>query len=209
MAACCFIGTHAQETLLNNPDNHGYWGVRASLDISCPGDVKYSGIGTDTYDNGVGFSIGGIYNAPVVANFYIEPGLNLYYNTYSLSKLFKDELKASSASIRKFGMRIPVMAGYHFDFTPDAKVSVFTGPELEVGFTGKLHLKSGNVSESGTIYDDGGMSRIDCLWRVGAGVTFGNYYGSVSGAFGLVNMNKNDGYTFHENLVSITLGYNF
>lgn len=209
MAACCFIGTHAQETLLNNPDNHGYWGVRASLDISCPGDMKIMGIGVDAFKNGAGFSIGGIYNAPIVANFYIEPGLNLYYNTYSLSKLFKDEIKTSSASIRKFGMRIPVMAGYHFDFTPDAKVSVFTGPELEIGFTAKGHTKIGNTSTSESLYTDDGMNRVDCLWRLGAGVTFGNYYGSVSGAFGLANMFDIDDVSLHENLVSITLGYNF
>lgn len=202
----------AQNSIVNNPDNKAYFGIRAAGEISCPGEVTAEHVGMDVYKNGGGFEIGGIYNIPVVANFYIEPGLKFYYNTYSV----KDEIlqlvnmPLNSISIRKFGMRVPVMAGYHFDFTDDINVSVFTGPELEIGFSAKAHAKGPGISESESMYgDDGGMNRVDLLWGIGAGVTYQHFYFGVSGGIGMLNMFDDSDIKFHENRVSFSLGYNF
>ena len=72
---------------------------------------------------------GVIYNGPVVANFYVELGLKFFYNTYSE--------KYGDSSIRKNGMRIPIMAGYHFDFSDSFRFYLFTGPVFEIGFSAK------------------------------------------------------------------------
>lgn len=214
LATACVVGASAQDYLLDNPSNRAYFGLRASGEITCPGNVKTAGIGVDMFKVGGGSEIGAIYNIPVVANFYIEPGLKLYYNTYSLKDIYLDEIDddITGYSVRKFGMRIPVNFGYHFDFTPDTKVYVFTGPELEVGFVGKEHFKAFGMSDSLDIYgDDGGMNRVDCLWGFGAGVSYQHVYFGVSGAVGLCNMIKDGGdmFKFKENRVSFTLGYNF
>ncbi len=208
-AVVCAAGASAQ-TIVNNPDNLPYFGVRAGLDIACPGDMKSNGVGVDAFSNGAGFHVGAIYNKPVVANFYVEPGLSLYYNTYSINKNFAEAVELSDASIRKFGFRIPVMAGYHFDFTPEIKLHVFTGPEFEIGCVAKEHIEAANISLSESLYgEDGGMRRFNCLWDFGAALSYRKFQFGITGGLGMANMVDESGVTFHENRVSITLGYNF
>ncbi len=206
-------GASAQEYLLNNPNNKGYFGVRVAGEVTAPGKFTAEGNGVKVFKNGGGFEAGAIYNAPVVANFYIEPGLKLYYNAYGLDKsILEDDTTLKSLSVRKFGMRIPVMFGYHFDFTQDMKVYVFTGPELEVGFTARGCAKDNKgLSTSEDFYGDNGiLNRVDCLWGFGAGVSYQNFYFGVSGSVGMCNMLKDsDPIKFHENRATFTLGYNF
>lgn len=90
--------------------------------------------------------MGIIYNGPVVANFYLEFGLKFYYNTYSE--------EYGDSSIRRTGMRIPLMAGYHFDFSDSFRFYLFTGPELEIGFSAKEVIKQYNYSVSSTKLSD-------------------------------------------------------
>ena len=214
MGALSILPVFAQSSIVNNPDNKAYFGLRVGGEITCPGKISAGSIGLKVFNNGGGIEFGGIYNVPVVANFYIEPGLKLYYNTYSMKKEFvealQDDIIFDSCSFKKFGMRIPVMAGYHFDFTDDVKVSVFTGPEFEIGFSSKEYIKGHNIDMSGSLYgDEGGMKRIDVLWGVGAGVTYQKFYFGVSGSLGMVNMLTDADGTFHENRVTFSVGYNF
>ncbi|MDE6287404.1 MAG: PorT family protein [Muribaculaceae bacterium] len=204
----------AQNTIVNNPDNRSYFGIRVGGEVTCPGKVSLYDVSVGVYNNGGGVELGGIYNLPVVANFYIEPGLKFYYNTYAFKKEFiedlQDDIIINGVSLRKFGMRIPVMAGYHFDFTEDIKVSVFTGPELEVGFSAKQYATGHNIDMSASVYGDGGgMHRVNVLWGFGAGVSYQHFYFGVSGGIGMVNMFSDTDEKFHENRVTFSLGYNF
>lgn len=217
LICCSLIGVtalKAQSPIVNNPDNEGFFGVRVSGDIVCPGEVKSGGVSMDMFKVGGGFEAGVVYNLPIVANLYVEPGVKLFYDTYSVKKdildIYEDYLDLKSISYRKFGMRIPVQLGYHFDFTEDINVSVFTGPELEIGFVNKCHAKGAGYSESVDAYgDDGSMNRVNVLWNVGAGITYDRYYFGVTGAIGMCNMIDASNITFHESRVSLTLGYNF
>lgn len=203
------VSVSAQD-IFNNPNNKPYFGVRVGVDISCPGKVSSDGFGVDAFSNGAGVEFGGIYNIPVVANFYIEPGLKLFYDTYGMKDLFDDSFDKMSYSNRFFGFRIPVMLGYHFDFTDDIKVSVFTGPELELGLVGKSYLKSGKYQETTNLYsEDGGYNRPNLLWDFGAGVSYQNFYLSVTGGVGLLDLSKDTDTSFHCNRATISLGYNF
>lgn len=212
------LSSSAQDRIFNNPDNKAFFGLRLAGEVTCPGNISSMGIGIDMFKNGGGVEFGGIYNIPVVANLYVEPGLKLFYNSYSSSDLldfdydpYSSDSDDSGFSIRKFGLRIPVMLGYHFDFTDDVKVSVFTGPELEVGLSGNQVWKDDGESDSETIYgEDSDYNRVDLTWGFGAGVAYKKLYFGVSGNVGMLNMLKDiDNTTFHENRVSFTLGYNF
>lgn len=214
MAVIGCMSASAQSSIFNNPDNKAYFGIRVGGDITCPGEVTSDNVGLDVYKNGGGIEFGGIYNVPVVANFYVEPGLKLYYDTYSMKKdlldLIEDDIIFDGFTVKKFGMRVPVMAGYHFDFTDDIKVSVFTGPELEVGFSAKGHIKAKNFDSSESLYgDDGGMNRVNLLWNFGAGVSYQHFYFGVNGGIGMLNMYSDSDAKFHENRVTFSLGYNF
>ena len=80
VAIGCF-SMAAQNDILNNPDNKPYFGIRVGGDITCPGKISAENVGVSIFSNGGGIEFGAIYNVPVVANFYIEPGLKLYYDT--------------------------------------------------------------------------------------------------------------------------------
>ena len=219
--ASTFAGS--AQTVVNNPGNTSYFGFRASLDIPCPGDVKVGDIKSDIYKNGIGFSAGFIYNIPVVANFYIEPGVSYYYNATGFKDVKVGDINISEgtmehASVRQMGMRVPLMFGYHFDFTPDVNLAIFTGPELDVGIssdtylTGKGLLSSFHRAPSN--YSDRAIgfkrNRVDCSWKFGVGFNFvKNYYVGIEGAVGLADRAKGDNISFHENRVGVTLGYNF
>lgn len=217
MALVLAIGAQAQSSILVNPDNRPYWGARIGFDLACPSDVEDGPVGDDKYANGPGFHIGGIYNMPIVANFYIEPGLSLYYNTYRLRNQFIgdkemqwDGRHLKSVWNRTLGFRIPVMAGYHFDFTDQIKVHVYTGPELDVALRGREHLNGIDWDANINLYgDDGKFNRVNVLWKFGVGVAYEKYWAQVGGGLGMCNMSSIKGTTMHQNLFSITLGYNF
>lgn len=209
------------QTVVNNPNNRPYFGIRASLEIPCPGDVKIGDSKHDVYKNGVGVDLGFVYNVPVVANFYIEPGINFYYNAYGIEGVNIDGKDYSSdvlehASVRESGFRIPVSLGYHFDFTPDVSLAIFTGPELDVGFSSDRYITTKEVvghkfhSATSNYGDKGNWNRVGCNWTFGVGFNLArNYYVGIRGAVGLVDINKSDHASFKKNRVDITLGYNF
>ena len=223
----------AQSTVLNNPNNKPYVGARLSIESSVPGDLEYSNVKKSVYTPGAGVSLGLVYNQPIVANFYVQPGVEFYYDTQKMdlddSSLANTRMKSHSQ--RSFGMRVPVMLGYHFDFTPKVNLAVFTGPVLKVGFSDDYYLTSETamvgdeamrMHYSGSMYKDNAFTgagpvnaynRVDCAWRIGVGVNFlKHYYVGLSGDIGMVNKIKHDNngaYNQKDNLFQLTLGYNF
>lgn len=209
-----YMSVMAQNTIVNNPENKPYFGIRVGGDITCPGKISVDNVGISVFKNGGGIEFGGVYNIPIIANFFIEPGLKLYYNTYSLKNEFvkdlQDDIIFNNVSFKKFGMRIPVMAGYHFDLVDDIKVYVFTGPELEVGFSAKEYIKGHNIDMSESVYgEDGGMNRVNLLWSIGTGISYRQLYFGVNGALGMLNMLHDSNGKFRENRVTFSVGYNF
>lgn len=209
LAALGAFTVSAQDYSSNSP----YFGVRASLDISAPSSDP-----GNLYKNGVGFSVGAIYNYPVGGNFYFEPGASLYYNTWGFSEGSKiiNDVKLWDVSFRNFGLEIPLMFGYHFDFTPTTNLAVFTGPTLRIGFVNDMHYKAEGdgyeLSDYQGMYGDNGMyNRFDCAWKFGVGINFSQYYIGVSGQIGMINLYQDEVQAdhFRMNTVNFTLGYNF
>lgn len=216
------VSAMAQNPIVNNPDNKPYLGVRLSVDGTIPGDIKSGIVSVDKFNHGAGLSVGAVYNYPVVANFYVEPGVSLYYDTYAINhEVFDDVVDVKHASLRQFGLKVPVMLGYHFDFSPKFNLGVFTGPELNVGFSNDEYVTTSAQVEPGvkvevhsapSVYGDNGyMNRVDCGWKIGVGANIcKNYYVSLSGTIGMTNVLKNyNGATMHNNGFQLTLGYNF
>ena len=194
-----------------------YWGVRVGYDANLPGDFKAGDNSYEMFKNGSGFFAGAVYNHPIVAGLYIEPGAGLFYDSYKYSDLTisgQDGMEdIFNPKVKKFGLRIPVRLGYYFDIFPSAGgVSVYTGPQFDIGLSGKLGISSQESQEydiERNIYNDFyGFRRVGMSWTVGANIYVGNWVVDISGAFGLTDMQKG-AVSFHENRVSIGLGYNF
>lgn len=212
-ATLCAPMAQAQD-IFDNPENEARLGIRLGLDISCPGNVKNKAVSFDLFNPGAGFEAGAVYNIPLWKNLYFEPGLNLYYST------MKSDIEAVNEngnvpvnySARRFGFRIPLRAGYHFDFG-SLSVHVFTGPRLTLPLVGRAHIsaKSGyaEYSDNENLYGDGSdLHRIDLGWQFGAGISYGHYMFEISGTAGMFDMYKGP-LSMHENGVNITIGYNF
>lgn len=215
------LSAHAYD-VFDNKDNHSYFGVRLSYELSAPSDVTLTDFANnpkyDIFAPSSGFSVGVIYNKPLWKNLYFEPGLTLYYNTVAYSDSYINDSfnyidggvfeKTESASIRSFGFRIPLNVGYHFDVLPSLQISLFTGPELTLGLTAKQWKTFKSGSEVTNAYD-GVANRFDIKWRFGVGAQFlDHYYAAISGAAGLCDQAKGP-QSMTVGLFDITLGYNF
>ena len=210
--------TAGAQNIFNNPDNHRFFGVRLGLDVTCPTNANFKDAHTkiDVMNSGAGFSVGAIYQIPVFMNLYVEPGVGLYYHTAKFEKdlledVFEEDFK--NASLREFGLTIPVMVGYHFDFG-DLKVAPFTGPVFNVGLKGRIHVGAtqGNYEMSGSegAYGDGGFNRGDVAWRFGASVTWGNIMAQIYGDAAMTNaLHDSPDATLYRNNFTIGIGYNF
>lgn len=194
-----------------------FWGLRASVDVSCPGKWGIGNTKFKLFGPGAGVSLSAVYNRPVGGGFYLEPGIGFFYDTMDADydTTVPDGPLGSvdrlDAWVGTWGMRVPLMVGYRVDFTRNTALFLSTGPQLEVGFTSHLSDDMpGGSSLAGELYDKM-FRRFDCQWKVGVGIAFGyNYYVGVDASIGLVNLSKSGGNTdFHRNIVSISAGYNF
>lgn len=205
----------AQSPILDNPDNRPYWGIRVAWDYSLPGKWNFdNGNSAKIYKPGSGFTLGAVYNLPVVANLYFEPGVTFYYNTYSYDDLILSEgdYEETDPKIEKFGFRVPLNFGYRFDFFENGGFSVFTGPELCIGASSRVetkHFDEVGIDYNKNLYGKSGyMRRFNLAWSAGLAFHFASWQINVSAAFGLLDLHKKDA-KFHENRLNVGLGYNF
>ena len=122
-------------------------------------------------------------------------------------------------SVRNLGFRVPLNFGYHFDFAPDLRVHVFTGPQLNASMWARSYqydhiTPTGKKvgSSSASAFGTGGFKHFDAQWNFGLGLDYGNYMVAVQGSLGMTRLRdavepikKN----MRRNIFSITIGYNF
>lgn len=193
-------------------EKNSYFGVKAGFDVNFPTDWHNPSGSIKMFKKGYGFNIGGVYNAWLGKGFYLEPGVSLFYDSYSYDDLFSDAgngIADQDPSLYKVGIRIPVVAGYEIGISENFSMNVFTGPELNYSFAGKYRFH--NREAWGDIEDNlfNTQRRIDCAWKVGVGFPFNNFMLSVEGEFGLTDLLKNPDISFRENRLTIGATYYF
>lgn len=210
-AFICLVAVSAQET-----SDNLYWGVRAGVDITLPGNWHY---GTDDdakmYSAKAGGSIGAFLNVPLPAGMFVEPGAGLYYDTYRYDNMhITDETGIpveSNPTIRKIGLRVPVVFGYRLGLSERCAVSVFSGPELNYSFGGKVSFNHDYEYESSVteLFGKDGQRRCNVAWTAGASFEWDyNWVLSLVTSFGMNNLLHHDA-SYKENRVSLSLGYCF
>lgn len=226
-------GAGVRSLIFSNPDNHEFIGARAGLNFTSVAN------GGAAYSSEVGFEGGLIYHKPVVMNLYLEPGVMIFSNPFGTShwdyieKPYLDQDNKPTentykiwyqvqGSVRNIGLRIPLMLGYHFDISEDTQIHIFGGPQANVNFTatyqgdffgGPSDKLEEEMAKNGSLFrKDGGFKRFDLQWRLGAGVTYGHIFASLSGSWGFSTLKSstpslpND---IRRNLFALTAGYNF
>lgn len=208
--ALSLIGAYADNQQDEDENTRPMWGVKASLDINIPGDMHGDAGNIEMFRQGFGGAIGGVCNIFLGNNFYLEPGLALFYDTYSYKGLViggeNDEIE-TDPSLYKIGIRIPVVAGYSFRIFDRLGMSVYTGPEFSYAFAGEIRIKNKHLTEGANLSlfgRDGTQRRPDCAWKIGVGFPMEAWFVSVDAAIGITNLSKN-GMTFRENRCSVSL----
>lgn len=211
-AATLTLAASAQNYLIDNPDNKARFGARVGIDISSTSEAAF-----DSYNNGIGFTAGAVYDIPLWKNLYFQPGLSLFYNTFGETIYTTDHPADAPAlpddmpipnyegSFRNWGFRVPMNFGFHFDFTDDISIHLFTGPVFNLNLSCTEHFPDSSHSLM-----DNGFRRFDMQWSYGVGMTYDdNYYVSISGAAGLTRVYQTTFDHFKRNTFNISLGYNF
>ena len=199
-------------------DTKPMWGVKAAFDINLPGKWHSGGGSVDMFQHGFGGTIGGVCNIYLGHDFYLEPGVSFFYDTYSYGDITLVGPDYSSFTIHptiyKTGIRVPVVAGYTFDITDRFMMSVYTGPEVSYVFRGGLRGKcvDSNNEDLGDFYDpyaNHGLHRkFDCAWKIGFAFPTDYVTLNIDAAIGITDIYKND-ISMRENRVSIGLAHYF
>lgn len=191
------------------------FGVTVGWDLNSPStNLDYMG-------NGSGLSFGAIYDIPLYRSLYFEPGLLFYYNTMLIDGLSPEggSVEVATGSVRNTGFRIPLRFGYRIELVDDIALSIFTGPQLNIGLSAKRHLKTRLVGEqkeelwpSTNLYGNG-FHRLDAQWLFGVRLHYqDNFFAEIGGGVGMTNLLVKDHYSnshLRRNTFTIGVGYMF
>lgn len=195
-------------------DRKVIWGVRAALDLNIPGDWHGDGGSVKMYRSGFGATLGAVANISLSRGFYLEPGVSLFYDTYSYDGLTIPDASGNEIhdpGLYKFGVRVPVVAGYDFRIADKLDMTVYTGPELSCSFVGKVRLNDSQKEIVGDDFDNNlfgknGQSRFDCAWKIGIGFPWENMMLGLDASIGMTDLLRTP-MSFRENRVSVTFTY--
>lgn len=190
-------------------DTAPMWGVRAAFDVNLPGDWHVNGSNVKMYKHGYGGTVGAVCNLYLGKGFYLEPGVSLFYDSYSYDNLIIGADSdgngiATDPSLYKFGFRVPVVAGYSFDIGR-AAMSVYTGPEVSVALAGKVRVDTFDKDDFDLdLFGPNGQNRFALSWKVGIGVPLDSWFVSLDASLGVTDVYRSD-VSFREHRVSVGL----
>lgn len=205
----------APQTSAQESDTAPMWGIRAAFDVNIPGNWRGGGNSVKMYREGYGVTVGAVYNVYLGRNFYFEPGASFFYDSYSYDDLHildsNGNIADSNPKIHKFGLRVPLLAGYTFSVGRGYYLSVNTGPELNYSLGGEIsyrHTDALGEDFPTDLFGIHGQRRFDCAWRVGIGAPISAFFVSIDAAIGILDQLRGDMH-FRENRVSVSATYYF
>lgn len=207
LVLCCFCPRAAAQN-----DNDVIWGLKAAVDIELPGKWHGKNISVPMYSAGSGFQIGGVSNIYLGRGFYFEPGLSLFYTQYCYKDLVimgaESEPVGKDPKLYKWGVELPLVFGYTFDFTERFSLNVYTGPQLRYAFAGKIVTKGIPDELTGDFDLWAGQRRFDCSWKIGVGFPINNINFAIEADLGVTDLHKGQ-VSFREHRLGAALTYYF
>lgn len=197
--------------IIENGESNPIWGLKATYDVNLPGKVHSNVVNDNMFRAGSGVTIGAVCNIYLGKKFYLEPGVSLFYDTYSYKDLIIagiENYEERNPKIYKIGFRLPVVVGYCIEVSDQISVAPFTGPEFSYAYAGdiKLHDKNRLGSPDLSLFGyPGYQRRVECGWKIGLAFFSGMWSFNIDGTFGMTNL-MTDGSKFHERrgTVSVT-----
>lgn len=189
------------------------WGAKVNANIELPGKWRFDNGGSaKMYKPGFGVDLGAVCNIYLGAGFYFEPGIDLFYEGYRYDDIYINQGQKTNPKVTKFGMRLPLVAGYTFNLSDRMGLSIFAGPQLSYAFAGKVsvegNLDLGEDFPNDDLFGRAGQNRFDCAWKVGVGFPVDSYMLSLEADFGLTDLEKGP-VKFCENRVGLAFTYYF
>lgn len=196
------------------PSDRNHWTLTIAYDASIPGKWKLANGSFKMFKPGSGISVGADYMMLIGNNFFFEPGVRFFIDSYRYDNITvaadtpSEPSKTYDPPVRKTGLRIPLAAGYKFDVFKRGSLFLSTGPEPVVGFSARTKVDEDQTE----IFEEDMyktlMRRFDVAWDIRAAVIIDRFRVDVTGAFGLLDVIKTD-VKMHEYRVSVGLGYVF
>ena len=195
----------------------GPWGVRAAFDINIPGRVggfaDIPGVDSkvlgEVYRMGYGGTIGVVYDHWLSDIFFLQPGLSLFYDTYSYKNLIIGEdvdKQENDPSLYKLGIRGPIVIGYSYSLVDVLPMRVYTGPELNYAFAGDIRFKNRDlVGDDWHLFGKNGeQRRFDIAWKIGLAAEFDIATVGVEAAIGVTDLYPGK-LSFRDNRISVSV----
>ncbi|MDO4320634.1 MAG: porin family protein [Bacteroidales bacterium] len=211
----CALGISGAAVAQDNEYTGPMWGVKAAFDINIPGKYHFDDGSLKMFDHSYGFTVGVVNNIYLGRNFYLEPGVSFFYDSYKLSEttiISGDGTTAavSRPSAYKLGVRIPLVVGYSLNLNDRLGLSFYTGPELSVTCADKGKGKTAaGREETFDFLESTYQRRADLAWKIGVGVPYENFLIGIDAAIGVTDLHKGPAVSYRENRVSVGLTYYF
>lgn len=187
------------------------WEAKAGFDLNVPSKWKAGDFTDKMYKPGMGFYFGGACHINLPYDLFITPELDFFYDSYAFHNLIitndKGETVDKNPAQYKYGIRIPVVVGYHFQCTEKFAIEFFTGPEFRWAIGGKID----SPYIKGSIYDPlfkDFHRHCDLAWKAGFGFPIKHFVINFDAVIGLTDIIKGKP-SMHENGISLGVAYRF
>lgn len=192
------------------PSDRNHWTVTVSYDVSIPGKWKLDSGSFKMFKPGSGVSAGADYMLLFGNNFFFEPGVRLFFDTYRYDDIVlgANTSKSVDPPVKKTGLRIPLTVGYKFDIFKDGSLFLSTGPEPTFGFTARTKVEEDQTEIFEENMYKSLLRRYDIAWDIRAAIIINHFRVDLTGALGMLDMIKTD-VKMHEYRISVGLGYVF
>lgn len=191
-----------------------YFGLRVNGGYAYPYQVKYARIPLSSKVVGPDGGISGLFHAPVSNLFYVEPQIEVYFNSLKTSGNITGQVAEegiTEAKLRTIGFRVPVFLGLSFDVgRPTRRLYIFAGPKfdfrLKTWFDPDKESDIFNGTTRNPLYGDYG---VDLDASGGLGMSFGQFYIGAAYNWGICHITRSDYGAKRQLLAQLSLGFNF
>lgn len=196
------------------PSDRNHCTVTVGYDASIPGKWKMANGSFSMFKPGSGVNVGADYFMLIGHNFFFEPGVRFFFDSYRYDTIIVEWGSSTESSrtveppVRKIGLRVPLTAGYKFDVFKRGSLFLSTGPEPIIGFSARTKVDEDLAEAFDEDMYKSLMRRFDVAWDIRAAVMIDRFRVDVTGSFGLLDVIKTD-VKMHEYRVSVGLGYVF